>query len=234
MESLAPVDNCPDANDLVSYLQASAEEVRTSLSRKLHDEVGGLLVSAVIDISLAEQALPADDPLRQRLARVRGSLADAIDLKRETIEFLRPSILDNFGLFEAIKWEVKCRCRRARLPCNEIYPDMEPAFTKEASIALFRVAQESLIVALRQPSVKVTDIKVAIDGNTLHLTVSHNGETSAQTHAQKDLFLICSIAHRVRALGGRMAVTSMSGGGSLYSTSLPLARLTMPAVSPTA
>ena len=152
MELFAPVDNCPDANDMVSYLQTSAEEVRTSLSRKLHDELGGLLVSAVMDIGFGEQALPADDPLRQRLARVRSTLADAIDLKRKTTEFLRPSMLDNFGLFEAIKWEVKDRCRRAQLPCNEIYPDREPAFTQEASTALFRVAQESLTVAFRQPS----------------------------------------------------------------------------------
>ncbi len=227
MESFAPVDNCPDANDMVSYLQTSAEEVRTSLSRQLHDELGGLLVSAVMDIGFGEQALPADDPLRQRLARVRSTLADAIDLKRKTTEFLRPSMLDNFGLFDAIKREVKDRCRWTQLPCDEIYPDKEPAFTQEASIALFRVAQESLIVAFRQPSVKVTDMKVAVDPNTLHLTVSHNGETSAQTHAQKDVFVLCSIAHRVRALGGRLTVTSLSTGGCLYRTSLPLARLTV-------
>jgi signal transduction histidine kinase len=230
MESFAPVDNCPDAVDMVSYLQTLGEEIRTSLSRKLHDEMGGLLVSAVMDIGFAEQALLGDDPLRQRLARVRTTLAEAIDLKRRTIEFLRPSMLDNFGLFEAIKWEVKYRCGRAQLPCNEVYPDIEPEFTQDASIALFRVAQESLIVALRQPSVKVTHMNVAVDTNTLHLTVSHNGETRAQTHAPKDVFVICSIAHRVHALGGRMTVTSVSGGGSLYSTSLPLARLTVPRV----
>ena len=74
-------------------------------------------------------------------------------------------------------------------------------------------------------------MKVALDTNILHLTVSHNGETSAQTHAKKDVFVLCSIAHRGHALGGRLTVTSLSGGGCLYSTSLPLARLTVPPVA---
>jgi len=57
--------------------------------------------SAVMDVAFAEQALPIDDRVRQRLTRVRTTLTDAIDLKRKAIEELRPSILDNFGLFEA-------------------------------------------------------------------------------------------------------------------------------------
>src|ERR1700689_1587309 len=103
MESFAPLDSCPDANELVAYVHASAEKVHARLSRQLHDEMGGLLVSAVMDVSFAEQTLPNDDRLRQRLARARATLAAAIDLQRKTVESLRPSILDNFGLFGAIR-----------------------------------------------------------------------------------------------------------------------------------
>ena len=63
MESFTVLDNCPEASELVDYLQASAEKVRARLSRDLHDELGGLLVSAVMDVTFAEQALPLDDRL---------------------------------------------------------------------------------------------------------------------------------------------------------------------------
>jgi signal transduction histidine kinase len=226
MESFTVLDNCPDASELVDYLHASAEVVRARLSRDLHDELGGLLVSAVMDVTFAEQALPIDDRLRQRLARARATLAAAIDLQRKTIETLRPSILDNFGLYEAIKWEVKQESRRTRLPCSEIYPAFEPAFSPHASIALFRVVQESLGVALRQPGVKAVHIVLDIKGDSLRVGVKHDGNTSDKMLAQDDIFATCAIAHRVRALGGQMTVTAIPAGGASYNATLPLSGLT--------
>jgi signal transduction histidine kinase len=225
MEFIAPLNSCPDAYEMVAYLQALAEQTRAHFAKELHDEMGGLLVSAVMDVAFAEQALPADDRLRQRLARARGTLAAAIDLKHRTIETLRPSILDNFGLFEAIRWEVKQESRRTHVPVSETYPAFEPSFLPDAAIALFRIAQESLGVALRQPAVKTIQVALDIGGDTLRIGVKHDGKTTDQMLSQDDIFLICSIAHRAHGLGGRMTVTAVTGGGAFYSTKLPLAQL---------
>jgi signal transduction histidine kinase len=228
MDFVAPLDSSPDANEVIAYLHASAEKARASLSRELHGELGGLLVAAALDIAFVEQALPNDDQLQQRLARARGTLAAAIDLKRKTVETLRPSTLDNFGLFEAIKWEVKNESARARLPCTESYPSVEPKFSQDAAIALFRIAQESLGLALRHPSVKAVQVAldIDVDTDTIRIGVSHDGEASTQMPSPDDKFAICSIAYRAYAWGGRMRVTRLAGGGVQYSTTLPLARLT--------
>jgi signal transduction histidine kinase len=228
MEFITPLDGCPDATALIEYLQAAAEKTRAGLSRELHNEMGGLLVAAAMDVAFAEQALANDDRLRQPLSRARNALAAAIDLKRKVIERLRPSTLDNFGLFEAIRWEVKQESGRAGLSCSERYPDSEPKFSQDAAIALFRIAQESLGVALRQPSVKAAHLALDIDADTLRLCVSHDGVASSGTLAPNDVLAICAIAHRVHALGGRMTVTGLSGGGAEYVASLPLAPLIAP------
>jgi signal transduction histidine kinase len=224
MQSTMPPSDFADARDMVKYLHESAEHFRASLSRELHDELGGLLVSVIMDVAFAEQNLEMGDELRSRLLRVRHCLAKAVDLKRKMIESLRPSMLDHFGLFRALQWEVKQRCNSPHLSYSEIYPDIEPDFTAEASIVLFRIVQESLDVALRQPSVTTTHIEIAVDPVTLSIAVSHNGR-SASTTPPDDTFAIYSIAHRVHALGGEMAVTSVAGGGAMYRAGLPLARL---------
>jgi signal transduction histidine kinase len=227
MQSIMPITDFPGDQKMVEYLHKLAEQFRASLSRKLHDELGGLLVSVVMDVAFAEQNLEMDDGLRKRLHRVRHCLAEAIDLKRNMIESLRPSLLDDFGLFGALKWEVKRRCETLHLPYSEIYPDTEPNFTTEASIALFRIVQESLDVVLRQRSVTTMHIVVAVDPFTLRIAVSHDGETTS-TIPQDDAFAIYSIAHRVRALGGQITATGVAGGGAMYSASVPLAQLTTP------
>jgi two-component system, NarL family, sensor histidine kinase UhpB len=226
MESFAPLDSCPDANRMIARLLTSLEEDRACLSRELHDEMGGLLGSVIMDIEFAEQHMPLDVRLRQRLTRARGVLSNAIALERKMLETLRPSILDNFGLFEAIKWETKCQCRRAKVECVETYPDTQPAFNAESAISLFRIAQESHRVALRQPGVTTTHMAVDISEEVLNIAVSHDGEQSgAEKLKEDDLFAICFIAHRARSLGGRMTVADIWGGGTSYRASLPLARL---------
>jgi signal transduction histidine kinase len=228
MESSALQDDYPDADEMVAYLQASIEKTNARLSRELHDEMGGLLVSAVMDVAFAEQALPVDDRLRQRLARARSTLAAAIDLKRKTIETLRPSILDNFGLFEAIKWEIKQESRRTHVPCSEIYPDSKPAFTRDAAIGLFRIVQEALGVALRQPAVRGVHIELDIDADNLRISVRHDGDGADHPLTRDDEFAMCSVSHRVRAFGGQMAIAAPPGGGARYSATMPLSRLITP------
>src|SRR5580692_11657938 len=71
MESFAPLDSCPDANRMIARLLTSLEEDRACLSRELHDEMGGLLGSVIMDIDYAEQHIPLDVRLRQRLTRAR-------------------------------------------------------------------------------------------------------------------------------------------------------------------
>ena len=226
MESFVPLDSCPDANRMIARLLTSLEEDRACLSRELHDEMGGLLGSVIMDIEFAEQQLPPDVRLRQRLTRARGVLSNAIALERKMLETLRPSILDNFGLFEAIKWEVKRQCQRADVECVETYPDRQPAFSAESAISLFRIAQESQRVALRQPGVKVTRMAVNIAHGMLDIAISHDGDEGAgESVEEDDLFAICFIAHRARSLGGRMTVVNDQEGETSYRASLPLARL---------
>jgi two-component system sensor histidine kinase UhpB len=211
---------------MLARLLTSLEEDRACLSRELHDDMGGLLGSVIMDIEFAEQHLPLDVRLRQRLTRARGVLSSAIDLERKMLEALRPSILDNFGLFEAIKWEVKSQCRRAQVDCVETYPDTQPAFNAESAISLFRIAQESLRVALRQPGVTATGMAVNIAHGMLNIAVSHDGEGDAPGNLKEDdLFAICFIAHRARSLGGRMSVGNDREGETSYRAGLPLPRL---------
>jgi signal transduction histidine kinase len=226
MESFAPIDSCPDANRLIARLLSSLEEDRACLSRELHDDMGGLLGSVIMDLEYAERHAPLDVQLRKRLTRARGVLSNAIALERKMLETLRPSILDNFGLFEAIRWEIKRQCRRTHAQCVDSYPDLQPSFNPESAISLFRIAQESHRVALRQPGVKATRMVTGISRGMFDISVSHDGEEStAEKLAEDDLFAICFIAHRARSLGGRLTVTNEREGGTSYCASLPLARL---------
>jgi signal transduction histidine kinase len=210
--------------ELSTHLQNVAEREKASLARELHDELGGLLVGARMDISWAEQHLPQNDAdLKQRLNRVQQNLAAGVDLKRRIIEELRPTLLDNVGLSAALRWQLKETCGRAGLRCIESYPDAEPHFTAEAAIALFRIAQEAFSNIVKHSQATLVDISLDLDAQTLLLRIADDGRgiPEARFHAVASHGL-ASMRHRVRALGGRLDVRAPSTGGTLLLVQVPV------------
>jgi signal transduction histidine kinase len=211
--------------ELSTHLQSVSEREKAALARELHDELGGLLVGARMDISWAEQHLSADDAdTKQRLHRVQQSLAAGVDLKRRIIEELRPTLLDNVGLFAALRWQMKETCGNAGLKCVEAYPDDEPQFTSEAAIALFRIAQEAFTNIVKHSGAKSVDIALDLDGDTIVMQISDDGRgfpdgrlTAPGSHG------LASMRHRVRALGGLLDVRSPSSGGTTLLVRIPAA-----------
>ena len=218
-------DRTRELVELSTHLQNVAEREKASLARELHDELGGLLVGARMDISWAEQHFAKNDPdLKQRLHRVQQSLSAGVDLKRRIIEELRPTLLDNVGLFAALRWQMKETCGSAGLKCIESYPDEEPRFKSEASIALFRIAQEAFSNILKHSGAKTADIAIDMDDETLLMRIADDGVgipagrfMSIASHG------LASMRHRVRALGGRLDVKSPASGGTMLIVQIPIA-----------
>src|SRR6202163_4861603 len=103
-----------ELSELSTHLQNFAEKERSEIARNLHDELGGLLTAAKMDLSWL-QARP-DQPLSaQRLAQLGDALDEAMNVKRRVVEHLRPSLLDHFGLATALRAHVDATCARANL-----------------------------------------------------------------------------------------------------------------------
>lgn len=200
--------------ELSTHLQAVTEREKASLARELHDELGGLLVGALMDISWTDQHLaPGESDLKQRLGRVQQNLAASIDLKRRIIEELRPTLLDNVGLIAALRWQLKETCARGGLKCNEYFPDDEPKFTGDAGIALFRIAQEGFGNVLKHSGAKSVDVTLDIDDDTVVFRITDDGKGVSGTVPRTNV--LSSMRHRVHALGGTFDVSRSAAGGVL-------------------
>jgi signal transduction histidine kinase len=213
--------------DLSTHLQEISEQEKYALSRELHDELGGLLVSARMDLSWLERKLPADDPgVTQRFRRIQESLTAGVNLKRRVVEELRPTLLDNMGLFSALRWQVKEACARASLKCTESYPEEELALLPQASIAIFRTVQEGLTNVLKHASATTIDIAVEVLEGELVLHLSDDGKgLSADRLKSLGSHGLASMRHRIESLGGRFKISNLSSGGALISARIPLDKI---------
>ena len=100
---------------IVTHIQRLAEHEKASLARELHDELGGCLIGAVMDLAvLAPRIVSLGEDSQHKLARLREALNSAITLTRRLTEQLRPTLLDNVGLFAALRWQLRNACAGPR------------------------------------------------------------------------------------------------------------------------
>jgi signal transduction histidine kinase len=221
------LDRTRELTALSTHLQGVSEQEKSALSRELHDELGGLLVAARMDLSWLQQRLPTSDPsIEQRFKRIHESLSAGVDLKRRVVEELRPTLLDNMGLFSALRWQFKETCRRAGLKCTESIPETELKLTPDAAIGVFRIGQEALTNILKHAEAKSAHLAIGIEGEALVLTISDDGK-GIPTHRLKTSTShgLASMRHRIAALGGSWEVKSPAAGGTMMTASIPLSRM---------
>jgi signal transduction histidine kinase len=221
---LMPIEETQFERDgLVTHLQNVAELKDTALSHELHDELGGLMGAAVMDLDAVRRVQP---PLSQnalnRVDRVKRTLEQAIALKRRVTEELRPSILDNFGLFAALRWQFKKTWSNAEVVSTESYPNVEPQFESHAAIALFRVAQEALSIVLKRALVKSVNLTVSVNQGNFWMSFSDDGVLNAETQAGDPAMILASMRHRIRVLGGTLQVSRTKAGTTVLTVSMPL------------
>jgi signal transduction histidine kinase len=216
-----------DLMALSTHLQGVSEKEKSALSRELHDELGGLLVAARMDLSWLQQRLPTSDPnIEQRFKRIHESLSSGVDLKRRVVEELRPTLLDNMGLFAALRWQFKESCRRTGIKCTETIPEIELKFNPDAAIGVFRVAQEALVNIVKHADAKTADLAVEIRDDQFVLRISDDGRgISNRPPAAKTPHGIASMRHRIAALGGTWDVATPASGGTVVTASIPLHRM---------
>src|SRR5580700_9889995 len=103
-----------ELSDFSHHLQTFGEKEKSLLARKLHDELGGLLTAAKMDLSWLQSRLEGA-AIQERLSQLGGVLDEAMDLKRRVVEELRPSLLDHFGLPTAVRAYVESTCAKEGL-----------------------------------------------------------------------------------------------------------------------
>lgn len=224
-----------DPSGLIAHIQGAMELQKAAFARELHDELGGLLVGAVMDLAWAEQH-PAAPPaeLHQKLVRARQALAAAIDLKRKMIEDLRPTLLDNVGLFAALRWHVQTACRRAGLACRVEVPEDEPKLSPTIAITLFRIVQEALAVVVARKPVDSADLKVMLNRRTLSIELEGKAASvSAETDATPpplgaEVHFLAAIEQRVASLSGEFQSLYLAGGITRISARFPLESTVLP------
>jgi signal transduction histidine kinase len=204
---------------LSTSLLRMMENERSQLARELHDELGGLITAAKMDMAWLQAHIGSalDSASEEKFRSVVQMLNQAMVLKRRVVESLRPSLLDHFGLPVALRSHFDENCALAGVEYVATMPeeifDLEPA----VQLTLFRVAQEALTNLLARGGVKHVELVVEPDGDWYAMTV---GDDGTAMNAEQ-LRALVSMRHRVMGARGRLEVAAVPGQGNRIMAFVP-------------
>jgi signal transduction histidine kinase len=211
-----------ELSELSTHLQTVAEKERSQLARDLHDELGGLLTAAKMDLSWLQGRLD-ETAIQQRLQQLGAALDEAMGVKRRVVENLRPSLLEHFGLATALRAYLEAASRQASLRCEATIDETADSLgASDVAIALFRVAQEAFTNVARHAGATCVRVQLECAAAAYRLTIADDGHgfDPASPGLQRS-HGITGMRHRIRALGGRFELESSPGEGTVLRAEVP-------------
>ena len=207
---------------LSAHLESIREEERRKISRSVHDELGQAMIALKFEIatlkkdpSISKAGLATVDTIDKRISAIM------LDIRRIASD-LRPSILDDLGLCEALKWRAKDFTDHTGIVCTLDLCDPFPTLAFEHSTALFRISLEALTNIFRHSGATQVKISSVVDREILVFKIADNGcgITPGQVISPDSLGLM-GMMERAELCGGSLTIEGSQGSGTVIIIRMP-------------
>ena len=135
---------------------------------------------------------------------------------------LRPGVLDDLGLVDALEWYTSDFERRSQIPCV-FKPNPVPVIDETLATAAYRIAQEALTNVARHARANQAEVDLKIEAGQLVLMVSDDGRGFEAASAEELEGLgLAGMRERATLVGGSLDVQSQPQKGTRVSFRVPI------------
>jgi signal transduction histidine kinase/DNA-binding NarL/FixJ family response regulator len=216
-----------EAAEVNARAEAATAE-RNRMAREVHDAVAQGLVSIMLQLRSADDAIVSGriTDASDAVGEARAAAEMAFEETRRSVLGLAPSPLEGRSLEEALKLELAWANRSGAVDARLVTSG--PAMTLPSDLAhtLFRIAQEALTNALRHAAARSVRVGVVYGGDGVTLLVQDDGagfDRAAVVLAGATEGLgLGGMAERARLLGGTLELDSTPGWGTRVRAWIPM------------
>jgi two-component system, NarL family, sensor histidine kinase UhpB len=210
--------------ELTMHLQVAREDERARIAREIHDELGGALATVKFDLSIPTwQGDAGPDGAAYRNQETIKLVDDAIVALRRIMADLRPSILDDLGLWAALEWQATEFQSRLGIRTTFILKGEEIDIEPNRATALFRMVQEALNNVAKHAQATEARILATTTASDIIIRVRDNGRGIRKDEKAKTRsFGIMGMQERAQAFGGVVKINGRTGEGTTVSIKFPV------------
>jgi PAS domain S-box-containing protein len=208
---------------LLHRVVTAQEDERRRVARELHDDAAQLLAGLYAGLQAVQGAATLDDA-RRGCADMRLQLSRALKEIQRIAKGLRPAVLDDLGLSEALK-RLAAECTRAHgIPVEVVVPDAKtPRLALPLETTFYRIAQEAVTNAVRHSGATRISVILARGDTRGQLIVEDDGcGFREDVAAPKGRLGLTGMRERAALVGGTVTVESQPGRGTSIHVVVPI------------
>jgi PAS domain S-box-containing protein len=219
---LGTAEDVTDRKSAERHLVRHHERMLHLLAYDIHDGFVQDVVGAQMALeSIIEMISAGETDCLQELIMLRGLLRKAIGEGRRMITELRPMIIDEMGVVEAIRYLVGEEETADRLSIDFTHHVGFDRLAPMLEGTVFRIAQEALSNIKRHAGVEDATIRLSQNADQLLLEIEDRGSGFKPEEVGDQHCGLEGIRERARLFGGRALIRSAPGKGTLVSVTLP-------------
>jgi signal transduction histidine kinase len=228
IEALAPFEMSrrlvDEANATLRRLNETLEDGARRIALSLHDEAGGIIAAARIQLDLAIQDSPNADA--RRFEEVRKLLDETGERLRHLSHELRPAILDDLGLAKALSFLAQGISSRSTIKVT-VFGELRDRPPARVELALYRVVQEAVNNAIRHASgISAISVRLRDKRNSVVCSIRNDGVgfdvDKTLSDKQRQGLGLLGMRERVHSIGGSIAIRSAPDEGTTIEVVVPL------------
>lgn len=191
----------------------------TQIGEELHDNIGQLLITAKVLLSITERSLPE---VPDTLTTAHQTLAKAIRDLRGLSRALNKEWLAQFNLLENLQTEAE-RINAARVIEIQVHSTNEYLPLKpESQVILFRILQELLQNSIKHAEASLVLVQIDSDDEYIRIMVKDNGKGMDRENSKAAGLGMGNIRKRTQLLGGSVDWISGLDAGVEVRIDLPV------------
>ena len=206
------------------------EDERKRVSRELHDGINQLLVSVKykLESALSKLMKNQNDMVKVSINEASDILSLSITEIRKISKDLRPTLLDDFGLFTAIDNLSSEFSKNSNIKVNFDKNITFEQIPPHSEIAIYRIIQESFTnITKHAKDATLVHLSLTIEKSNLVLKISNNGtgfnseKALHKTNPARGMG-IKNMQDRVHLLDGKITILSSIKKGTTITVELPI------------
>jgi signal transduction histidine kinase len=217
-QQLLELQNSTQQELLKTQLETQEVTYR-QIGEEIHDNIGQLLSSAKILLSITERGMKE---VPESLLTATETVGQAIQDLRSLSRSLSKEWLEQFNIVDNLQSEVNRLNSAGIIQMQMELPTGSLAMSAESQIMLFRVVQEAIQNSIKHANATAVLIIVSLPGENIQITIRDNGRGfPPETPSGKGLGLK-NMRNRTRLLGGTVDWTSSPGNGVEVKITAPI------------
>ncbi len=204
--------------ELLRKLVDAQEEERRHIVGDLHDGASQTLTRVLYGLRGSRSRLiDSRSEVADELARLETLVDELISNLRRDMAAIRPAMLEDFGLVEALEAFARAQEEEAGLRID-VHAGSLPEMSRATAVTLYRAVQEAVMNARKHADASRLQIRIRHHDGSILLDVGDDGHG---IQGFREGIGLTYMKDRVESLGGSVEVDSRPGTGTTVSVRVP-------------